>query len=627
MTTRAKKMLELSKANNPELIRKSATQKPRANKPPTKYETALEKSENFVKNLPEPRQGVKRRMPESLETKNMEGGSSSKNKKIEKENAVPKEKYAEPNQIETTTKQNNEANENVTFGNLGFMSFQQLHSPTSEHNYNDELLEVEVDSVEETSEAVGGVEENTNAENETVAMFVSTENTNAENTPKIAPANLKQPPSKETTTTAENIIFAMIDFINQIPLEVIEIEKEPNQKSKESVTNKSGNDKIASLIENFSVETSKKQVKEPKSKQSREKLKTTTQEISQESDKGNITSLSESDTVETITVKTFKTYFGKPTQSPRTVKKTIKSKPKSKRAAQQSFKNGYLTLKNNLKYLQVKNGFCNDFLLIVKNNSQNIEKFGSSKSATKYLSFGAGTLKSKFFSSEGVSYNPTEYFLVKDDETLDEDVPLTLKMIKKLHKTESDIDTDNSKTKRNNSKSNKSAKMSRQIVQNQEQEVSQSSTNASTKHTKIKRNKTITVNERKKSTQKKRIPKKLKINFDKLSTTDSEESTDIFDMKAIARKVITPGGNPSNESSSVSFDKERFQDYRIFSYGAGARQKASKELKKQRKEQKKKRKKTTENETIDILSPIKESKNKGKGAKSSRGGKGTKSIK
>ena len=83
------------------------------------------------------------------------------------------------------------------------------------------------------------------------------------------------------------------------------------------------------------------------------------------------------------TVKAARKYYGKPTNSPKTLKKKMQIKPKSKRAVQQSFKNGFGTLKDSIKYLQVKNGLPQDFLLIVKNISQNIEKFGSSKSASK----------------------------------------------------------------------------------------------------------------------------------------------------------------------------------------------------------------------------------------------------
>ena len=79
----------------------------------------------------------------------------------------------------------------------------------------------------------------------------------------------------------------------------------------------------------------------------------------------------------------------------------------------------------------MKNGLIQDFFLIVKTNFQNVEKFGSSKSDSKYLSFSAGSLGSKFFSTEGVAYNPIDYFIVKDDATIDEDIPLTLKMTKK----------------------------------------------------------------------------------------------------------------------------------------------------------------------------------------------------
>ena len=89
--------------------------------------------------------------------------------------------------------------------------------------------------------------------------------------------------------------------------------------------------------------------------------------------------------------------LGKSTYSPRTTKKKVEDKPKSKRAVQQSFKKGLLTIKNNLKYLQPKNLIPPEYLLIIKNNSQSLEKHGSSTSATKYITLVEGELRSKFF--------------------------------------------------------------------------------------------------------------------------------------------------------------------------------------------------------------------------------------
>ena len=93
-------------------------------------------------------------------------------------------------------------------------------------------------------------------------------------------------------------------------------------------------------------------------------------------------------------------FVGKSTYSLRTTKKKVEDKPKSKRAVQQSFKKGLLTIKNNLKYLQPKNGIPPEYLLILTNNSQSLEKHGSSTSATKYITLVEGELRSKFFFKE-----------------------------------------------------------------------------------------------------------------------------------------------------------------------------------------------------------------------------------
>ena len=100
MLTRAKKMLENSKVNNPELYKEKVALKPRAKNPPSKFQTALEKCEEFVKNLPAPRHGVKRKLPET-ETRVV--GNSSKKESDEKENTKPSSK--ESGDVETNQKE------------------------------------------------------------------------------------------------------------------------------------------------------------------------------------------------------------------------------------------------------------------------------------------------------------------------------------------------------------------------------------------------------------------------------------------------------------------------------------------------------------------------------------------
>ena len=111
-------------------------------------------------------------------------------------------------------------------------------------------------------------------------------------------------------------------------------------------------------------------------------------------------------------------------------------------------------------------------------------------------------------------------------------------------------------------------------------------------------------------------------NISNESNTSSISSEDIFNMKATAQKVKTPG---EHINSSKSSEEELIEDNGTFSYGAGAEKTVSFELKQQREKLKKNRKDDTTAEAIDILSPTttilnqrtqnKESKNGGKGAK------------
>ena len=97
--------------------------------------------------------------------------------------------------------------------------------------------------------------------------------------------------------------------------------------------------------------------------------------------------------------------------------------------------------------MQPKNGIPPEYLLIIENNSQSLEKHGSSTSATKYITLVEGELRSKFFSKAGVAYNPNDFFLMKKDETMDEDKPLTQKMTKKILETDTETESESNKRK------------------------------------------------------------------------------------------------------------------------------------------------------------------------------------
>ena len=112
--------------------------------------------------------------------------------------------------------------------------------------------------------------------------------------------------------------------------------------------------------------------------------------------------------------------------------KAIDKAEKTKRAVEQSVKSGFLTLKKNLRMLQMKNGLEADFLLIMKNNYQKKQKKNSAVTAEKYLTFGAGNLKEMFSSGSGVVYNPEKFVLLDSSDNMDVDQEETIKAIQNI---------------------------------------------------------------------------------------------------------------------------------------------------------------------------------------------------
>ena len=104
---------------------------------------------------------------------------------------------------------------------------------------------------------------------------------------------------------------------------------------------------------------------------------------------------------------------------------------KSVRAVLQSMKRGFTTIKQNLSQLQSKNGLQSDYLLIMKYNGQKANLKNSSVFAEKYLAIGAGDLKTRFSSGDGVVYNPDEFLILRNESKhLEIDSSETTKAIK-----------------------------------------------------------------------------------------------------------------------------------------------------------------------------------------------------
>ena len=78
-------------------------------------------------------------------------------------------------------------------------------------------------------------------------------------------------------------------------------------------------------------------------------------------------------------------------------------------------------MKRKIVDLQTKNGQIPDFALVVKNNLQPENVKNAAPSAGKYLTFTKGSLSDRFFSNDGIKFNPEEYFLCKNVDNMIED--------------------------------------------------------------------------------------------------------------------------------------------------------------------------------------------------------------
>ena len=186
----------------------------------------------------------------------------------------------------------------------------------------------------------------------------------------------------------------------------------------------------------------------------------------------------------------------------KTVRFERKTGKKSARAIQQSFKNGFVTLKKSLRELQKKNDLEPEFLLIVKNNAQKKSDTCSSVFAEKFLTLGAGELMERFCSKSGLQYNVEEFALVKGEGK---------SLVMDMKGTENAIANKNRK-KGKKSESRDTAKddsSSESLGEHEEPVV--------------------------------------------VETESSEEEVDIFNMRSSAKAVCTPGSSRIRDSGSLVF--------------------------------------------------------------------------
>ena len=237
--------------------------------------------------------------------------------------------------------------------------------------------------------------------------------------------------------------------------------------------------------------------------------------------------------------------------------KTIDKAEKTKRAVEQSVKSGFLTLKKNLRTLQVKNGLEADFLLIMKNNYQKKQKKNSSVTAEKYITFAAGDLKEMFSSGSGVVYNPEKFVILDNSENMDVDQQETIKAIQNIGKTPEVL---KSPKKKNKKKSSVPPPPPVSESESDSEEQSEDSSEA--------------------------------LDSSKSSDSDISSNLDIFNMGAQAVRVDTPGTS-----------RDSLRDSGTLVYGSGAK-KTTEEVQKQREKRKKETAEASKKVQSDVLGAV-----------------------
>ena len=98
---------------------------------------------------------------------------------------------------------------------------------------------------------------------------------------------------------------------------------------------------------------------------------------------------------------------------------------KSAAAAKKGFKDNVLTIKFKLSDIQVKAGQIPDFALFVKDDVHKSTSKNAASHANKYITYIDGDISNKFF-GKGISYNPDEYFICKNEIDLTEEKVISL---------------------------------------------------------------------------------------------------------------------------------------------------------------------------------------------------------
>ena len=101
--------------------------------------------------------------------------------------------------------------------------------------------------------------------------------------------------------------------------------------------------------------------------------------------------------------------------------------PKSDAAAKKGFKDNFLNVKFKLSDIQVRANQLPDFALFIKDDLHKPTSRNPVGHAGKYITYIKGDIRDKFFSKDGISFHPDDYYIRKNELDLTEDQLLSFK--------------------------------------------------------------------------------------------------------------------------------------------------------------------------------------------------------
>ena len=101
--------------------------------------------------------------------------------------------------------------------------------------------------------------------------------------------------------------------------------------------------------------------------------------------------------------------------------KNNQPKEKTKVAVKKAFKNNVLTVKFKISGIQAKAGKSPDFALFIKDDVHEINSKNTARHAGKYISYVKGDIQQKFYSKQGISYDPKIFYVCDNEIDFEED--------------------------------------------------------------------------------------------------------------------------------------------------------------------------------------------------------------